>query len=135
MSDIGLHPGLDLEHRAGLAAGVRVERARRERLRLVRVVIASDAVSLTIAAATAAAIVRPAMGALVFVWALASVATALLLFSVYGLYERDRRQIAVSTLDEGRYFLHALGLLGFAEILVGSLGGGHVLDLTQAAAV
>jgi exopolysaccharide biosynthesis polyprenyl glycosylphosphotransferase len=40
-------------------------------------------------------------------------------FSFYRLYERDRGQIVVSTLDEWRDFLNVLSVLGLVEVTVG----------------
>lgn len=96
--------------------------------KLVRFLIASD--FLALAAATGAAIVvnrrTTATVSEAALWALGTVLIVLLVFSFYRLYERDREQIAVSSLDEVGEFVNALSLVSFVELSAGqalALGG------------
>jgi exopolysaccharide biosynthesis polyprenyl glycosylphosphotransferase len=90
-------------------------------------VLASDLLTLVLAEAAALAIIRPSASLMyITLWAFATVALLMLSFSFYRLYERDRQQIAVSSLDEVRDFLHALTLVSFLELSIGQaleLGG------------
>jgi exopolysaccharide biosynthesis polyprenyl glycosylphosphotransferase len=84
--------------------------------KLVRFILLADVIAL-LAAASAATIVGDAASSVAAsLWIAGTVAAAVALVSLYQLYERDRQQIAVSTLDEIRDFLHALSLLAFAEL-------------------
>lgn len=88
--------------------------------KLVRYLVGSDASILIIAAVASLGILRPStsLGFSVF-WAAGTILIALLAFSFYGLYDRDRKQIAVSSLDEIRDFLHALTLIAFFQLSLG----------------
>jgi exopolysaccharide biosynthesis polyprenyl glycosylphosphotransferase len=104
-------------------------RRRRER-KLVRFIVLCDIASLVTAGLLAILIAGKTTSAGGPVWLLATVALVLVVFSFYRLYERDRQQIAVSSLDEARDFLNALVLVGFLEMLfqyaldLGARGGG-----------
>ena len=106
------------ESLARTAARVAI-RSRREH-KLVRYVLASDFVTLALAAGGALVIMRPSASlSQETAWVFVTIALVMSFFSFYGLYERDRRQIAVSTLDETHDFLHALTLVSFIELSVG----------------
>ena len=98
--------------------------ALRER-KLVRFLLAFDVLGLATAAAVAAAVTRQSLASptRAAVWMACTVAAALLVFSLYRLYERDRSQIAVSTLDELRDFLSALTLVSMVEVSAGEVFG------------
>jgi len=53
------------------------------------------------------------------VWIPSTIVAAIAAFSFYRLYERDRGQIVVSTLDEWRDFLNALSLVSLLELTLG----------------
>jgi exopolysaccharide biosynthesis polyprenyl glycosylphosphotransferase len=101
---------------------------RRGEHKLVRFLLAADFVALAVAAGAAIAINRGTSASVseALLWALATALLILLAFSFYRLYERDRDQIAVSSLDEVGEFVSALTLVGFVELSAGqalSLGG------------
>jgi exopolysaccharide biosynthesis polyprenyl glycosylphosphotransferase len=90
---------------------------RRREHRLVRYLITFDALAVALATAIASAVASPdASIAEHAIWALVTLAGCLVAFSFYRLYERDRQQIVVSTLDESRDYLGALTLVGFLEV-------------------
>jgi exopolysaccharide biosynthesis polyprenyl glycosylphosphotransferase len=101
--------------------------ARREH-KLVRFFLLTDFCALSVAAGLAIGIhsgtsARPSEAAL---WAFVTVVLVVAIFPFYRLYERDRQQIAVSSLDEVGDFLSALSLIGFGELSIGQaleLGG------------
>lgn len=114
-----------IETSGSVVGALAAARARREH-RLVRFLFLGDTVALAAAAAIALLAVRPASAAEGAVWALVTTVLVLLAFSFYRLYERDRQQIAVSSLDETRDFLNALSFVSFVELSVGQaleLGG------------
>ena len=86
----------------------------------MRFLVAFDA--LSVAMATVIASFFASSGATTgehAVWALVTLIACLIAFSFYRLYERDRQQIAVSTLDELRDYLTALTLVCFLEVSLG----------------
>src|SRR5690242_5668769 len=84
-------------------------RARRPR-KLVRYILLCDLLALTLAGVAAVAVCGRVSTAVAVAWVGGSVVVAAATLSAYQLYERDRQQIAVSTLDEIRDLLHALNL-------------------------
>ncbi len=91
---------------------------RRRDWKVVRMLVASDVTTLLLATLVAVAAENtqhplPPVG-----WVAVTVPLALILFATQRLYERDRRQISVSTLDEVRDVLTSLGLVGFATFAV-----------------
>jgi exopolysaccharide biosynthesis polyprenyl glycosylphosphotransferase len=95
-------------------------RPRRQR-KLVRFVVLSDLLALSAAATLALAIggyFAYDLGT-AFTWLGSSVGLTAVVLSFYSLYERDRQQIAVATLDEIRDFFHALTLVCFVELALG----------------
>jgi exopolysaccharide biosynthesis polyprenyl glycosylphosphotransferase len=92
--------------------------------KLVRFILLVDVLTLATAAA-AAMVVGDASSPLAgTAWMVGTIVAAVALISVYQLYERDRQQIAVSTLDEIRDFLHAISLLAFAELALREIFAG-----------
>ncbi len=90
------------------------------RYKLVRFLVAFDALAIGLAATVAGALTRPdATAGELAVWAALTLVACLVAFSFYRLYERDRQQIAVSTLDEIRDYLNAVTLVGFFELSLG----------------
>jgi exopolysaccharide biosynthesis polyprenyl glycosylphosphotransferase len=107
---------------AGVLAG------RRPAHTLVRFLFLSDCLALGLAAGLTFAVHRgtSATTAEAGLWALVTVLAMLGAFTFYRLYERDRQQIAVSTLDEIKEFVNAVTLVSFFELFAGtalSLGG------------
>src|SRR4051812_10443448 len=91
--------------------------ASRGRDKIVRFVILVDVVVL--AAASAIGGLIGGVDAVEFAWWIpTAVLGSLIAFSFYRLYERDRGQIVVSTLDEWRDFLNALTLVSFLALVV-----------------
>ena len=88
--------------------------ARRRDWKVVRLLVLSDIVTLLLAAVVGVAAEDPRHPLPSIGWIAVTVPLALFLFSTQRLYERDRRQISVSTLDEVRDVLTSLGLVGFA---------------------
>jgi exopolysaccharide biosynthesis polyprenyl glycosylphosphotransferase len=97
-----------------------VVRATRQR-KLVRFLVASDFLSLSTAAVLALAITSQFSKSMdtALVWFGSTVGLTALMLGFYKLYERDRQQIAVSTLDEVLDFFHALTLVSFVELCLG----------------
>jgi exopolysaccharide biosynthesis polyprenyl glycosylphosphotransferase len=111
---------LEGEAKAVESSAAAQARPKRQR-KLVRFVVLSDLLALSLAGALALAIrgyfghdLRSAL-----VWLGSSVGLAACVLSFYSLYERDRQQIAVATLDEIRDFFHALTLVCFVELALG----------------
>jgi exopolysaccharide biosynthesis polyprenyl glycosylphosphotransferase len=105
-------------------------RTRREH-KLVRYLVGSDCVALALACGGALFLSETtATLAESSIWAAATLLLALLAFTFYDLYERDRRHIAVSSLDETKEFLNALALISFLEVSIG-----HALHLSGVRAV
>jgi exopolysaccharide biosynthesis polyprenyl glycosylphosphotransferase len=101
-------------------------RARRPR-KLVRYILLCDLVALTLAATAAVVLCGRVSTAVAVAWVGGSVVVAAAMLSAYQLYERDRQQIAVSTLDEIRDLLHALNLLALLELALGeAIAPGHL---------
>ncbi|MEZ5099297.1 MAG: sugar transferase [Thermoleophilia bacterium] len=101
---------------------------RRER-RLVSFFVLVDAAALAVSTMVAV-LISEAIGregsasAIDFVWwALATVVLVILAATFQDLYERDRRHVAVSTLDEVHDFFTALTFVGFVELTLGRLPG------------
>jgi exopolysaccharide biosynthesis polyprenyl glycosylphosphotransferase len=91
--------------------------ASRGRDKIVRFVVLVDAVVLAAAAAIGGLV--GGVSAVGFAWWIpTAVLASLVAFSFYRLYERDRSQIVVSTLDEWRDFLNALTLFSFVALVV-----------------
>jgi exopolysaccharide biosynthesis polyprenyl glycosylphosphotransferase len=102
--------------------------ALRVRYRLVPPLVATDLLALASATGLALAInahssatVRQAA-----LWAAVTVVATECVFVLTGLYERERNQIVVSSLDEVRHVFSALTFVGFAELAIAEvfrLGG------------
>jgi exopolysaccharide biosynthesis polyprenyl glycosylphosphotransferase len=84
--------------------------------KLVRFILLVDVLTLAAAGAAATVVGDSASRLAGAAWIVGTVVAAVALISVYQLYERDRQQIAVSTLDEIRDLLHAISLLAFVEL-------------------
>ena len=91
---------------------------RRRDWKVVRLLVLNDVVALLLATMVAVAIVDPGDPIPPVGWAVFTVSLTIALFSTQRLYERDRRQISVSTLDEVRDVLTSLGLVGFATFAI-----------------
>jgi exopolysaccharide biosynthesis polyprenyl glycosylphosphotransferase len=85
-------------------------------LQTVRLLVLGDSAALAVAALCALALTgrfrHPPL-----VWIPFTMVLALVGFAFYRLYERDRQQIVVSTLDEWRDFLNALSILCLLEVI------------------
>lgn len=82
---------------------------------------AGDAIALALAAICAQAVSAPQTpGTGMASWALLAVPSQLLLFKLYGLYDRDGRRLAHSTADDVPAVFHALvvGVFGLTLVLV-----------------
>jgi exopolysaccharide biosynthesis polyprenyl glycosylphosphotransferase len=99
------------------------------RLQTVRLLVLSDALSLALAALFALFLREDASTRDMLLQVPVPMVLAGLTFVFYGLYERDRQQIAVSTLDEWRDFLNALSVVCLIEIVAVQAypGFGHVI--------
>ncbi|HSP71035.1 MAG TPA: sugar transferase [Gaiellaceae bacterium] len=75
-----------------------------------------DIAVLAAAAAIAGATTSAAAPRVVLPWAALTCLFVVAIFALYRVYERDRRQIAVSTLDESKDFLNALSFAALIEI-------------------
>src|SRR5882724_12076980 len=94
----------DLEIRSGVSSPAHRRRAN-PHLQTVRLLIAGDTLSLVAAGLLALAFTSGGSGSHPgLVWVPVTVAVTLAAFAFYRLYERDRQQIVVSTLDEWRDF-------------------------------
>jgi exopolysaccharide biosynthesis polyprenyl glycosylphosphotransferase len=92
---------------------------RRHRWQVARLLVASDLLAACVAALVAVAVVDSGPSSGEWPWILITTLSAPAAFVFYSLYERDRRQIAVSTLDEVRDVLNALGLVAFGQFVLG----------------
>jgi exopolysaccharide biosynthesis polyprenyl glycosylphosphotransferase len=104
----------DVGFRAPL--GVAALRRRNHHLQTVRLLIAGDTVAL-IAAAVFAFAVTGHVHRVDAPWIPLTAGLSLIGFAFYRLYERDRQQIVVSTLDEWRDFLNALSVVCLVELV------------------
>jgi exopolysaccharide biosynthesis polyprenyl glycosylphosphotransferase len=102
-----------------VAADLTGARQRRVRWQVVRLLVASDVLAVYVSTFVAAALVERSLAIADWPWVLLSTAMVPAVFAFYSLYERDRRQIAVSTLDEMRDALNALGIVGFLQLSLG----------------
>src|SRR5689334_15527366 len=96
---------------AGVAA-----RRRNHHLQTVRLLIAGDSAALALGALFGFAVTGHADRTDV-AWIPFTVILTLIGFAFYRLYERDRQQIVVSTLDEWRDFLNALSVVCLLELV------------------
>jgi len=94
---------------------------------IVRYLILGDAVILALAAAFTLLVTEHGTARESTLWLGITLAASLISFSFYGLYERDRGQIVVATLDEWRDFLHALSLVCLLEVVIAQALGGHAV--------
>jgi exopolysaccharide biosynthesis polyprenyl glycosylphosphotransferase len=107
----------DLELRSGVSSPAHKTRAN-PHLQTVRLLIAGDTLSLVAAGLLALAFTSGGSGSHPgLVWVPVTVAVTLAAFAFYRLYERDRQQIVVSTLDEWRDFLNALSIVCLLEVI------------------
>jgi exopolysaccharide biosynthesis polyprenyl glycosylphosphotransferase len=85
-------------------------------LQTVRLLVLGDSAALAVAALCALAVTgrfrHPPL-----VWIPFTMVLALVGFAFYRLYERDRQQIVVSTLDEWRDFLNAMSIVCLLEVI------------------
>ncbi|MGH3003154.1 MAG: sugar transferase [Gaiellaceae bacterium] len=96
-------------------------------LQTVRLLILADSATLVVATLCSLALTARFDRAGV-VWIPVSVVLALVGFGFYRLYERDRQQIVVSTLDEWRDFLNALSIVCLLELIVSqTVNASHTL--------
>lgn len=108
---------------------VRAGRGRGHHLQTVRTLIVGDLVSLIVAATFSLVMVhRPDLHDFLL-WLPVPLLLTGATFVFYHLYERDRQQIAVSTLDEWRDFLNALSVVCLIQIVAVQAypGFGHVI--------
>jgi exopolysaccharide biosynthesis polyprenyl glycosylphosphotransferase len=103
----------DVGFRAPLGVAAR---RRNHHLQTVRLLIAGDSAALAVAALFAFGVTGHAHRGDV-VWIPLTVVLSLIGFAFYRLYERDRQQIVVSTLDEWRDFLNALSVVCLLELV------------------
>src|SRR5439155_21671451 len=96
-----------------------VSKRRKRHWKIVRLLLLTDIGTILVATVVAASIVSKGPALPLWTWALITVPLVLAVFSFYRLYERDRSQISVSTLDEVRDVVNALGIVCFAELAVG----------------
>lgn len=87
---------------------------KRHHWKVVRLLVLNDVLTILLATMVAVAAVDPSEPVPPLGWVLVTLASTLILFAIQRLYERDRRNISVSTLDEVRDILTSLGLVGFA---------------------
>ncbi len=98
---------------------VNVASWRGRRWHVVRLLALSDILAALSAAALAVLVSDEGPGTSNAAWIAISVVMTPVAFGFYSLYERDRRQIAISTLDEIRDVLNALGIACFVQLVVG----------------
>jgi exopolysaccharide biosynthesis polyprenyl glycosylphosphotransferase len=111
---------VELDFDLGVNAPTRAKPRGNPHLQAVRVLIAADALSLTLAALLAVALTQQGVSVSSdLLWVPVSAILPLTAFAFYRLYERDRQQIVVSTLDEWRDFLNALSIVCLLELVVG----------------
>ena len=91
--------------------------ARRRNWKIVRLLVLVDVLAVLLAIVVSSAITDPG-GASNPGWVALTLPLVLVTFSFYRLYERDRRQISVSTLDELRDVFNALALVCFHRACV-----------------
>ena len=107
---------VESERLLGTLAGARAHRDHK----LVRYLVASDCAALFLACGVALLLSgTTATLAEAAFWTLLTLLLTLIAFTFYDLYERDRRHIAVSSLDETKEFLNGLALVSFAELSIG----------------
>jgi exopolysaccharide biosynthesis polyprenyl glycosylphosphotransferase len=100
-----------------------LSRRRKRHWAIVRLLLLTDIGTILIATVVAASVVAQSPALPPWEWASLTIPLVLVVFSFYRLYERDRSQISVSTLDELRDVVNALGIVCFAELALG-LGTG-----------
>ncbi len=113
---------IDNRRAAAAAAGETVTREavirsavpKRHYWKVVRLIVLSDIATVVLATVVASVAADPSKPLPPLGWVLVTVPLTVALFSVQRLYERDRSQISISTLDEVRDILTSLGLVGFA---------------------
>jgi exopolysaccharide biosynthesis polyprenyl glycosylphosphotransferase len=88
------------------------------RHQIVRFLVLGDLLVLAVAAALAVSTVGDLALTEIATWTGTTLVATLAAFSFYRLYERDRGQIVVATLDEWRDFLNALSVLCLLEVVV-----------------
>jgi exopolysaccharide biosynthesis polyprenyl glycosylphosphotransferase len=96
------------------AAPIVAVASRRRHWKVVRLLVLSDILTVLVSMVVSVAAIDPSNPWPPFGWTAVTLTLTLILFSSQELYERDRRQISVSSLDEVRDVLTALGLVGFA---------------------
>jgi exopolysaccharide biosynthesis polyprenyl glycosylphosphotransferase len=102
-----------------VSAELRARRKHRYLHQVVRYLVLTDVIVLAVAGACALALTAHGESAHdAAIWLSSTVVASLAAFSFYRLYERDRGQIVVSTLDEWRDFLNALSLVCLLELTV-----------------
>jgi exopolysaccharide biosynthesis polyprenyl glycosylphosphotransferase len=128
---------LDREFDAVIAGDAAVAvPARRPRRQIVRYLVLVDTLLLIFAATAAPLATGTAAGLLHTAgWALMTTAISLVAFTFYRIYERDRGQIVVSTLDEWGDFLNALSVVALLELVLGDALHVHALVPVGAATV
>jgi len=96
-----------------------VSRRHKRHWKIVRLLLLTDIGTVLVATVVAASVVSKSPALPPWEWAFLTVPLVLAVFSFYRLYERDRDQISVSTLDELRDVVNALGIVCFAELALG----------------
>jgi exopolysaccharide biosynthesis polyprenyl glycosylphosphotransferase len=121
---------LDAPRRLRESAGpVRVGKRHGHHLQTVRTLIVGDLFSLIVAATFSLVVVQGPDLHDFLLWLPVPLLLTGATFVFYHLYERDRQQIAVSTLDEWRDFLNALSVVCLIQIVAVQAypGFGHVI--------
>jgi FlaA1/EpsC-like NDP-sugar epimerase len=98
---------------------------------LRRLLAAGDAVSVLIALAIALQISPMAAGGHSLVWGLVVIPLMLVLFKLYGLYDRDVKRIGRSTVDDLPHLLHATLVGGLVLWVYARQTPLHRLDLLE----
>ncbi len=104
-----------------VVAGAGTATRRKRTHQVVRYLVLSDAAVLFMSAAVAASIDSGTTTARAAPWAGPTMLLSFVAFTFYRVYERDRSQIVVSTLDEWRDFLNALSLVALLEFFIGTV--------------
>jgi exopolysaccharide biosynthesis polyprenyl glycosylphosphotransferase len=94
-------------------------RRRKRHWKIVRLLLVIDIGAIALATILAVSIISKSPALPPWQWTLLTVPLVVAVFSFYRLYERDRSQISVSSLDEVRDVLNALGIVCFTELALG----------------
>jgi len=130
LEDVRLEDGVELEESIRLRAA-RVRRVDRD-MALRRMLAAGDAVAVFLSLALALFVSgRPDQGSRLL-WGLAIPPMLIVLFKVYGLYDRDVKRINHSTVDDLPWLLHATMIGVLLAWLYSKLWPLHQIDFQEA---